>query len=320
MKKAVRHMEKEKAAVIIGPTASGKTDLSIFIAKQLNGEIISGDSMQIYRGLDIGTAKVTEKEMDGVPHHLLDIKNVDETFSVAEFQQLARGKIADIHARGKLPIICGGTGLYIQSVLYDYQFSQEGNDESIRKELEKEAENAGAEAIHKKLREVDLVSAEAIHPNNVRRTIRALEIFYTTGRPASEQQSSKKLEEKYDSAIVGLTMERAMLYERINKRVDKMMESGLLEEAERLYNLGLKDVPAVQAIGYKELFGYIKGEQQLEEAVDLLKQNSRHYAKRQLTWFRNKMEIEWVDMTDEALRSEKKQQICALLAGKLNLK
>lgn len=313
-------MTKEKVSVIIGPTASGKTDLSIFIAKQLNGEIISGDSMQIYRGLDIGTAKVTEKEMDGVPHHLIDIKNVDETFSAAEFQQLAREKIADIHARGKLPIICGGTGLYIQSVLYDYQFAQDGNDETIRKELEKEADNIGAEAIHEKLRAVDPISAEAIHPNNVRRTIRALEIFHTTGQPASEQQSSKKQDEKYDSVIVGLTMDRAMLYERINKRVDLMMESGLLDEAEMLYGLGLKDVPAVQAIGYKELFGYIKGEQQLDEAVNLLKQNSRHYAKRQLTWFRNKMDIEWMDMTDEALRNEKKQQICVLLAGKLTLR
>ncbi|MGG3451256.1 tRNA (adenosine(37)-N6)-dimethylallyltransferase MiaA [Domibacillus aminovorans] len=316
----MRHMTKEKVAVIIGPTASGKTDLSIFIAKQLNGEIISGDSMQIYRGLDVGTAKVTKKEMDGVPHHLIDIKNVDEPFSAAEFQQLAREKIADIHARGKLPIICGGTGLYIQSVLYDYQFAQDGNDETIRKELEKEADNIGAEAIHEKLRAVDPISAQSIHPNNVRRTIRALEIFHTTGRPASKQRSSKKPDEKYDSAIVGLTMDRVMLYERINKRVDLMMESGLLEEAERLYDLGLKDVPAVQAIGYKELFGYIKGEQQLDEAVNLLKQNSRHYAKRQLTWFHNKMNIEWVDMTDAALRDEKKQQICALLAGKLNLR
>lgn len=313
-------MTKENVAVIIGPTASGKTDLSIFIAKQLNGEIISGDSMQIYRGLDIGTAKVSKTEMDGVPHHLIDIKNVDETFSAAEFQQLAREKIADIHARGKLPIICGGTGLYIQSVLYDYQFAQDGNDETIRKELEKEADSIGAEAIYEKLRAVDPVSAEAIHPNNVRRTIRALEIFYTTGRPVSKQQSSKKPDEKYDSAIVGLTMDRALLYERINKRVDLMMESRLLDEAEMLYDRGLKDVPAVQAIGYKELFSYIKGEQQLDEAVNLLKQNSRHYAKRQLTWFRNKMDIDWVDMTDEALRDEKKQQISALLAGKLNLR
>jgi tRNA dimethylallyltransferase len=313
-------MTKEKVAVIIGPTASGKTDLSIFIAKQLNGEIISGDSMQIYRGLDIGTAKVTEKEMSGVPHHLIDIKNVDESFSAAEFQQLARGKIMDINARGKLPIICGGTGLYIQSVLYDYQFAQDGKDETIRKELGKEAENIGAEAIHEKLRGVDPVSADSIHPNNVRRTIRALEVFYTTGRPASEQQSTKKPDEKYDSAIVGLTMDRAVLYERINKRVDIMMESGLLNEARMLYDLGLKNAPAVQAIGYKELFGYIKGDQSLDEAVDLLKQNSRRYAKRQLTWFRNKMDLEWVDMTDEALRHEKKQQICVLLAGKLNLR
>ncbi|OMP68679.1 tRNA (adenosine(37)-N6)-dimethylallyltransferase MiaA [Domibacillus epiphyticus] len=313
-------LTKEKVAVIIGPTASGKTDLSIFAAKQLNGEVISGDSMQIYRGLDIGTAKVTTSEMDGVPHHLIDIKNVDESFSAAEFQQLAREKITDINARGKLPIICGGTGLYIQSVLYDYQFAQNGNDETIRKQLEEEAESLGADALHEKLRKVDPASADAIHPNNVRRTIRALEVYSTTGRPASEQQSTEKPDEKYDSAIAGLTMDRSVLYERINKRVDIMMEAGLLAEAKMLYELGLKDVPAVQAIGYKELFGYLKGEQPLEEAVELLKQNSRRYAKRQLTWFRNKMDLEWVDVTDEALRHEKKQQICEWLAGKLNLR
>ncbi|OLN21442.1 tRNA (adenosine(37)-N6)-dimethylallyltransferase MiaA [Domibacillus antri] len=313
-------MTKEKVAVIIGPTASGKTDLSIFAAKQLNGEVISGDSMQIYRGLDIGTAKVTKEEMDGVPHHLIDIKNPDESFSAAEFQRLAREKISEINARGKLPIICGGTGLYIQSVLYDYQFAGDGRDDAVRKRLEEEAEKTGAAAMHETLRSVDPAAAAAIHPNNVRRTIRALEIFYTTGRLASEQQSAERPDEKYDSAIVGLTMERSVLYARINKRVDKMIAAGLLAEAKKLYDLGLKDAPAVQAIGYKELFGYLKGHQSLEEAVDLLKQNSRRYAKRQLTWFRNKMDLEWVDMTDEALRDEKKQQICALLAGKLNLR
>lgn len=313
-------MMKEKVAVIIGPTASGKTDVSIYLAKKLNGEVISGDSMQIYRGLDIGTAKVTKTEMDGVPHHLIDIKDPDETFSAAEFQQLAREKIADINARGKLPIICGGTGLYIQSVLYDYQFAEDGNDETIRQKLEAEASEMGAQALHEKLREIDPESADSFHPNNVRRTIRALEIYETTGQLASKRASTKTPEEKYNSLIVGLTMEREMLYDRINKRVDLMMEAGLLQEAKMLYNMNLINAPAVQAIGYKELFPYLRGEQPLPDAVALLKQNSRRYAKRQMTWFRNKMDVEWVEMTEASARNEKKQQICALLAGKLNLR
>ncbi|MEM1503401.1 tRNA (adenosine(37)-N6)-dimethylallyltransferase MiaA [Domibacillus sp. 8LH] len=313
-------MTKNKVAVVIGPTASGKTDLSIHLAKQFDGEVISGDSMQIYRRLSVGTAKVTEEEMDGVPHHLIDIKNVDESFSAAEFQQLAREKIADINARGRLPIICGGTGLYIQSVLYDYQFAREETDGTVRAALEAEADKIGPQALHDELKRVDPVTAATFHPNNVRRTIRALEIYRTTGEPPSQRPSAEAPTEKYESAMIGLTMDRDVLYDRINRRVDLMVEQGLLEEAEWLYRQQLSDVPAVQAIGYKELFPFLRGEQTLEEALDVLKQNSRRYAKRQLTWFRNKMEIDWFDVTDEAARKEKKQQICSLLAGKLNLR
>ncbi|OES43528.1 tRNA (adenosine(37)-N6)-dimethylallyltransferase MiaA [Domibacillus iocasae] len=313
-------MDKNKVAVIIGPTASGKTDLSIYLAKKYNGEVISGDSMQVYRGLSIGTAKVTKEEMDGVPHHLIDIKDPDKPFSAAEFQQLAREKITDINVRGKLPIICGGTGLYIQSVLYDYEFAADGTDSTIRKEIEAEAEEIGAEALHDQLKEIDPETAASFHPNNVRRTIRALEIYRTTGEPASKQKSSKLPAERYDSVMIGLTMDRAVLYDRINARVDIMMKNGLLSEANWLYEMNITNAPAVQAIGYKELFPYLRGEQPLEEAVDILKQNSRRYAKRQLTWFRNKMDINWFDVTDKSAREEKKQQICSLLAGKLNLR
>lgn len=313
-------MTKNKVAVVIGPTASGKTDLSIYLAKQFNGEVISGDSMQIYRGLSIGTAKVTEEEMDGVPHHLIDIKKVDESFSAAEFQQLAREKIADISARGRLPIICGGTGLYIQSVLYDYQFAAEETDGTVRAALEAEAERIGAQALHDKLKQVDPAAAALFHPNNVRRTIRALEIYETTGERLSERPSAEEPTEHYQSVMIGLTMDRAVLYDRINRRVEIMVEQGLLREAEWLYRQNLSDVPAVQAIGYKELFPFLRREQPLEEALGVLKQNSRRYAKRQLTWFRNKMDIDWFDVTDEAERKEKKQQICSLLAGKLNLR
>jgi len=258
---------KEKVAVVIGPTASGKTDLSIYLAKQFNGEVISGDSMQIYRGLSIGTAKVKEEEMDGIPHHLIDIKNADESFSAAEFQQLAREKIADINARGKLPIICGGTGLYIQSVLYDYQFAEDGTDDTVRKKLGAEAEKIGADALYEQLKAVDPITAASFHPNNVRRTIRALEIYRTTGEPASKRKSSEIPDEKYESVMIGLSMDRAVLYDRINRRVDLMMEAGLLHEAKWLYNMNLTKTPAVQAIGYKELFPYLRGEQPLEEAT-----------------------------------------------------
>lgn len=313
-------MKKDKVAVVIGPTASGKTDLSIYLAKKLNGEVISGDSMQIYRGLSIGTAKATKEEMAGVPHHLIDIKNPDESFSAAEFQLLAREKIADINERGKLPIICGGTGLYIQSVLYDYEFGDDAADASVRKQIEEEAERLGPEAIHDQLKAVDPETAAAFHPNNVRRTIRALEIYRLTGEPASKRKRLDAPDEKYDAAIVGITLDRPVLYDRINRRVDAMIESGLLDEAKWLYSMKLDLAPAVQAIGYKELFPYLRGEQTLQEAADLLKQNSRRYAKRQLTWFRNKMELDWFDLTIEDERDEKKQQICSLLAGKLNLR
>ncbi|WHY27534.1 tRNA (adenosine(37)-N6)-dimethylallyltransferase MiaA [Bacillus wiedmannii] len=309
-------VQREKVAVIIGPTAVGKTKLSIDLAKALNGEIISGDSMQIYRTMDIGTAKVTKEEMDGIPHYMVDIKNPEESFSVAEFQERVRKHIREITERGNLPIIVGGTGLYIQSVLFDYQFTDDAGDTIYREQMEKLALERGVEYVHKKLQEVDPESAERIHANNVRRVIRALEIFHTTGEKMSDQLEKQENELLYDVSLIGLTMDREMLYDRINLRVDIMMDQGLLEEVEGLYNRGIRDCQSIQAIGYKEIYGYFEDRVSLEEAVSQLKTNSRRYAKRQLTWFRNKMDVTWFDVTG----GEKTSEILRYIEGKLQLK
>ena len=279
---------------IIGPTASGKTALSIELAKWLDGEIINGDSMQVYKQLDIGTAKITKEEMQGVPHHLLDIKEPTENFSVAEYQQLVRAKIEEIKARGKLPIIVGGTGLYVQSVLYDFNFTKEEVDEEARKAYYQELEKVGPEAMHARLAKLDPKTAETIHPNNTRRVIRALEMVELSGTSKASEEHNRGDKPMYNHLILGLDMDREKLYERINLRVDIMMEKGLLEEARALYEAGIRDTQAVKAIGYKELFAYFDGFCTLQEAIDQIKQNSRRYAKRQLTYFRNKMDVRWV--------------------------
>ncbi|USK57537.1 tRNA (adenosine(37)-N6)-dimethylallyltransferase MiaA [Cytobacillus solani] len=315
--------KREKLVVLIGPTAVGKTKLSIELAKRFNGEIISGDSMQIYKGMDIGTAKIMPSEMEGIPHHLIDIKNPDEPFSVAEFQELVRLKIAEISQRGKLPMIVGGTGLYIQSVICDYQFSDAPSDDHFRIMLEKRADIEGNEKLHRELMEVDPESANKIHPNNVRRVIRALEVYHVTGKTVSNYQKNQQPELMYQTAMIGLTMEREMLYERINKRVDLMINVGLLPEVEKLYVHGLKGCQSIQAIGYKEIYEYFQAHVTLEEAITQLKQNSRRYAKRQLTWFRNKMNVDWFDMTDAVSLGgfEKKlDEISTYIEGKLQLK
>ncbi|MEH6996208.1 tRNA (adenosine(37)-N6)-dimethylallyltransferase MiaA, partial [Neobacillus drentensis] len=247
----------QKLLVIIGPTAVGKTKLSIELAKRYNGEIISGDSMQIYRGMDIGTAKIKIEEMEGIPHHLIDIKEPDESFSAAEFQQLVRAKISEITSKGKLPIIVGGTGLYIQAVIYDYQFSEAPADEEFRLRLEKRAKEIGNEALHVELMKIDPESARQLHPNNVRRVIRALEIYHCTGKIMSEYQINQQPDLLYETALIGLTMDREKLYERINTRVDIMISEGLLEEVSGLYKQGVRDCQSIQAIGYKEIYDYI---------------------------------------------------------------
>lgn len=286
--------KKIDVVAIIGPTASGKTALSIRLAKEIDGEIINGDSMQIYRHMDIGTAKITEAEMEGVPHHLLDIKEPTEGFSVAEYQQLVRGKIEEIQARGKMPIIVGGTGLYVQSVLYDFQFAKQEVDETARENYYRELEVLGPEAMHAKLVQMDPAAAASIHPNNTRRVIRAMEMAELAGVSRAEEQFNRGDIPLYNHVIIGLDMDREKLYERINLRVDLMMEAGLVEEVRALYEAGIRDVQAIKAIGYKELYAHFDGLVSLEEAVEQIKQNSRRYAKRQLTYFRNKMEIAWI--------------------------
>jgi tRNA dimethylallyltransferase len=314
---------KSKLLVLIGPTAVGKTKTSIQLAKAFNGEIISGDSMQIYKNMDIGTAKIKPLEMDGVPHYLIDIKNPDEPFSVAEFQVLVREKISDIVNRGKLPIIVGGTGLYIQSVLFDYRFSEAPTDDAFRKNLEMQAEKEGNQFVHDQLMKLDPESGARIHPNNVRRVIRALEVFHCTGKTMSDSQGTQQLESLYDACIIGLTMEREKLYERINKRVDMMIHEGLINEVEQLFKQGLKNCQSIQAIGYKELYEYFEGKVSFEQAVENLKQNSRRYAKRQLTWFRNKMDVKWFDMTEEMepiSLAKKIDEISTYIEGMLKIK
>ncbi|MFP7296199.1 tRNA (adenosine(37)-N6)-dimethylallyltransferase MiaA [Neobacillus niacini] len=311
---------KQKLLVIIGPTAVGKTKLSIELAKRYNGEIISGDSMQIYRGMDIGTAKIKSEEMEGVPHHLIDIKEPDESFSAAEFQQLVRAKISEITSRGKLPIIAGGTGLYIQAVIYDYQFSDAAGDEAYRLQLEQRAKEIGNEALHCELEKIDPESASQIHPNNVRRVIRALEIYHCTGKIMSEHQMNQEPDLLYETAIIGLTMDREKLYERINIRVDMMISEGLLEEVSELHKQGFRDCQSIQAIGYKEIYDYLDGKVSYQDAIENLKQNSRRYAKRQLTWFRNKMDVEWFNMTNVSELSKKITEISCYIEGKLQVK
>ena len=276
---------------IVGPTAVGKTKMSIELAKQLNGEIISGDSMQIYRGMDIGTAKATMDERQGIPHHLIDEKNPDEPYSVAAFQQTVRAKIEEIKSRGKLPIIVGGTGLYIKSVLYDYEFAGESESKEVD---EAKYGHLSNEELHAKLATVDEAGAKDIHPNNRKRVIRALEIYETSGVKKSEMIEKQEHKMIYDACLIGLTDDRTVLYDRINKRVDVMYETGLVEEVKALFDEGIPaESQSIRAIGYKELYDYFKGLISLEESKELIKRNSRRYAKRQYTWFNNQMDVTW---------------------------
>lgn len=280
---------------IVGPTAVGKTALSIELAKKLDGEIINGDSMQVYRDLNIGTAKITPEEMDGVPHHLLDILEPTDSFSVADYQQAVREKITEIQARGKMPIIVGGTGLYVQAVLYDFRFTEEKINEGVREAYYTALEQVGPEAMHARLAAVDPETAKTIHPNNTRRVIRALEMAEHSDVKKSNDAQHQGEKALYHHLIIGLNMDREKLYERINLRVDMMLEQGLVDEVRGLYDRDIRDVQAIRAIGYKELYDYFDGRETFEQAIENLKQNSRRYAKRQLTYFRNKMDITWYD-------------------------
>ena len=284
---------KIKVVAVVGPTASGKTALSVEIAKRYGGEIISCDSMQIYKEMDVGTAKVTAEEMRGVPHHLINIVSPHEEFSCADYATAARNAIEDIASRGKLPVFCGGTGLYLDSVLKNTEFSAAGKDEEYRAYLEREC---SPETLHRMLTEVDPESAAVIHQNNVKRVIRALEIYRVTGKTKTEWDAISRLTESpYDSVIIGLNYRsRDTLYSRIDRRVDIMMEEGLLDEVRRLDTPAFRASTASQAIGYKEILSYFDGVCTLDEAIDSIKQYSRNYAKRQLTWFGKNKDIRWI--------------------------
>ena len=293
-------MKKEKVLVIVGPTAVGKTALSIELAKEFSGEIISGDSLQIYRNLDIGTAKVTKEEARGIPHYLIDVKEATESYSAFEFKEEAEKNISRLKEENKLPIIAGGTGMYIQSLLFDFQLgTPEENKEAqkIRSYWENFAKEKGKEILWQYLEEKDPLAAASIHMNNEKRVIRAIEVFEKTGKSILQQQNIdfKDLNEaQYDTKIIGLETDRELLYQRINERVDLMMANGLLEEARFVFSLG--ETQASQGIGYKEFFPYFRGDMDLETCIEKVKQHSRQYAKRQLTWFKNRMSVEWYDL------------------------
>lgn len=311
--------EKKPLIVLTGPTAVGKTALSIQLARRIGGEIISADSMQVYRHMDIGTAKIRLEEMDGVPHHLIDILEPTEDFNVVRFQALARAAAEDIYSRGKIPIVAGGTGFYIQALLNDIDFTQIDENTQFREEMERLAAEQGAEVLHERLRAVDPESAEAIHANNVKRVIRALEYYQQTGQKISEHnEAEREKESAYNSAYFVLTDDRKILYDRIDKRVDLMMQEGLLEEVNALRLRGLKrESVAMQGLGYKELFGYFEGEYPLEEAVRIIKRDTRHFAKRQLTWFRRERDVIWLDKSEIGREDEQLiQQMLTVLKKK----
>lgn len=282
--------------VVAGPTASGKTALAIELAKTLDGEIVSADSMQIYKYMDIGSAKPTAEEQNAVPHHLIDFLEPDNDWSVADYTEKAHQVISDIVSRGKTPVMVGGTGLYINSVVNDVSFGEIDTDYKIRAELEEIAKNEGEDKLIEILREFDHVSAEKIHKNNIRRVIRAIEFYKVTGIPISEhQEMTKRTVSRYAPIIFLIDWDREVLYDRINRRVDMMIDAGLPDEVKRLMSMGYsKQNQSMQGIGYKELIDYFNGECGLEEAVDLIKQNSRRYAKRQLTWFRRDNRIHYL--------------------------
>lgn len=304
--------------VLTGPTAVGKTELSIRLAQKLDGEIISADSMQIYQKMDIGTAKIRKEEMDGIPHHLIDVLDPSEEFNVARFQEMAKEALAGIYRRERIPLIVGGTGFYIQGLLYDIDFTKEEQDFRYRENLQKKAKEEGAQAIHKMLQAVDPASAQKIHPNNIKRVIRALEFYHLNGRKISEhnEQESRK-ESPYRFAYFVLNQNRTTLYERINHRVDLMLEAGLVEEVRRLKEAGYgKKLVSMQGIGYKEVLDYLDGKMTLEETADQIKKDTRHFAKRQLTWFGREKEVIMIDKDKYETEEEILEHMLGILKEK----
>lgn len=307
--------------IIAGPTASGKTKTSVALAKQLNGEIISADSMQIYKLMNIGTAKPTIDEMQGIPHYMIDVVDPDEDFSVAVFREMAGKYIDDIINRGKLPIVVGGTGLYINSLLYPFDFTETPEDTEYRDSLKDYADREGNEALHHLLKDVDNESYNRLHPNDTKRIIRALEVYKNTGKPISVYQvESKKMQSEYNCVYIGLIMDRNKLYDIINRRVDKMFQEGLVNEVKELKSEGYtKELKSIQGIGYKEVFDYIDGIYTLDEVKENIKQGTRRYAKRQLTWFRHQGNIHWINIDEFNNSEELVKNIVNYIEGKLKL-
>ncbi len=288
-----------KVIAIVGPTAVGKTDISIKLAKKLNGEIINLDSVQIYKELNIGSAKPSSEELEEIPHHLIDCIEPNESFTVSDYKRLAEIKIKEISAKGKVPILVGGTGLYLNSLYYEMDFNKVNQDLEYRNELEALAQNEGKEAVYEILKKVDPNSADKIHPNNLKRVIRALEINKISGSNKKDYKTNLKLNNEYEFILVGLNMNRRKLYARINKRVDLMIENGLIEEVIKLKNMGLDDsFNSMKGIGYKEVLAYLDNMYNHETMIKLIKQNSRHYAKRQLTWFKQYDTMNWFILDD----------------------
>lgn len=298
--KTVQHSDnlipKKPLVILTGPTAVGKTALSIKLAKAINGEMISADSMQVYKYMDIGTAKIMSNEMDGIKHYLIDVLDPKEDFNVFTFQTMAKQALEEIYAKGKIPIVVGGTGFYIQSLLYDIAF-ENTEVSAYRAELTAEYEQYGAHALHERLKDIDPISYEEIHENNVKRVIRALEFYHDTGYPISQHnQEQREKESPYNFEYFVLNDDRAVLYNRIEQRIDIMVEQGLVNEVQKLLDYGCTpDMVSMQGLGYKEIVSYLQGDCSLEESIYILKRDTRHFAKRQLTWFRREKAITWVD-------------------------
>ncbi|WP_167956484.1 tRNA (adenosine(37)-N6)-dimethylallyltransferase MiaA [Anaerosporobacter faecicola] len=291
--------DKKPLIILTGPTAVGKTALSIRLAKAVNGEIISADSMQVYKKMDIGTAKIMPEEMDGVKHYLVDELMPDDEFNVVKFKQLALTYMEEIYGKGKIPIIVGGTGFYIQAILNDIDFTETNEDHSYREELQKIAEEKGAAYLYEQLRVVDEESTKIIHQNNVKRVIRALEYYHQTGEKiSSHNEEQKQKQSPYQFAYFVLNHNREILYDRIEERIDLMIKQGLVDEVTSLYKEGYRrDLVSMQGLGYKEILAYLEGECSLEEAIYILKRDTRHFAKRQITWFKRENDVIWLDRT-----------------------
>ena len=309
-------MTKSKLIILAGPTASGKTSVSIELAKRLGGEIISADSMQVYKNMDVGTAKISVEEMQGVKHHLIDVLDPKEDFNIVKFQNMVKCSIEEIVKNGHIPILVGGTGFYIQSIIYDIDFNNEDDNSSVRKKLEEEYDTFGADFMYEKLKKIDSVSAQTIHKNNKKRIIRAIEYFLINNEPiSSHNEVQREKKSPYDYRFFVLNPPRDILYERINKRVDIMVENGLVDEVKKLREMGLSTANiSMQGIGYKEIIEYLDGEVSLETAIENIKQNTRHMAKRQVTWFKREKDVIYVD----PFSFESNEKIVDYMSEKIN--